>query len=87
MVDKECVLEAALEPAATAILAAAAVGSENDQYQFPNHLNHFDLDIGQYQELPAIQPPVTSTDYLHNNSTGVTGSRFEQDFLTFDKSL
>ena len=46
-------LEAALEPATTAILAAAAVGSsENDQYHFSgleNHLNHFDLDIGQYQ--------------------------------------
>ena len=74
VVDKECVLEAALEPAATTILAAAAVGSENDQYHFPNHLNHFDLDIGQYQELPPIQPPVTSTDYHHNNSAAVAGS-------------
>ena len=71
---KECVLEAALEPAATAILATAAVGSsENDQYHFSgleNHLNHFDLDIGQYQDLPTVvqpQPPVTSTDY-HNNT-------------------
>lgn len=74
VVDKECVLEAALEPATTAILAAAAVGSsENDQYHFSgleNHLNHFDLDIGQYQDLPTVvqpQPPVTSTDY-HNNT-------------------
>jgi hypothetical protein len=73
-VFKECVLEAALEPAATAILAAAAVGSsENDQYHFSgleNHLNHFDLDIGQYQDLPTSvqpQPSVTSTDY-HNNT-------------------
>ena len=87
VVDKEVVLEAALEPAATAILAASAAvtGSENDQYHFPNHLNHFDLDIGQYHDLPPpIQPPVTSNADYHNNSAqgGHSGGMFHEDVFS-----